>query len=220
MGFKRIVCICTAICFLLSCSIPASAFAASDDAQQSGDAAAPGAAAAGAPADEAGKAETVEKTTDQAIEWYIKEIPMKKEHQKLLWEYCRERKLDYIDMLALISLESNFNEKSSTKKYKGYFQISTAHGPNLSKTLKTPNKPLDGAININWGTAMFSWILADKRVKGLEGKKLRDAALSIYHRGTGGYDRYGLSKSYLEKYYKKRDIICSYIEKADIEKAK
>jgi hypothetical protein len=144
--------------------------------------------------------------------WYSSKIPMKKEHQKLLWDYCKKRNIDYIDMLALISLESNFNEKCSTKKYKGYFQISTSHGPNLSKTLKTANKPLDGAININWGTALYSWTLADKRVKGLEGRKQRDVALSIYQRGSGGYDKYGLSKSFLSKYYKKRDIIVSYFK--------
>lgn len=145
--------------------------------------------------------------------WYSAKNPMKKEHQKLLWDYCKKRGVDYIDMLALIDLESNFEENCSTKKYKGYFQISTSHGPNLSKTLNTLNKPLDGAININWGTAMYSWILADKRVKNLKDKQKRDAALSIYHRGSGGYDKYGLDKSYLKKYYKKRDIICSWFEK-------
>ena len=143
---------------------------------------------------------------------YISEIPMKKEHQKLLWDYCKTRELDYIDMLALIALESNFNEKCSSGRYKGYFQISSSHGTNLSKTLKTPNKPLDGAVNINWGTAMFSWILADKRVEGLEGKKLRDTALSIYQRGTGGYDRYGINSSYLKKYYKKWSKVAAYFE--------
>lgn len=144
--------------------------------------------------------------------WYRAEIPMKKEHQKLLWECCSERKLDYIDMLALISLESNFNEKCSSGKYKGYFQISSAYAANMSKTLKTANKPLDGAVNIRWGTALYSWILADKRVVDLEGKKQRDAALSIYQRGSGGYDRYGINKSYLSKYYKKRGIIEAYFE--------
>jgi hypothetical protein len=137
---------------------------------------------------------------------------MKKEHQKLLWNYCKARGVDYIDMLALIGLESNFYEKSSHKIYKGYFQISSKHGANLAKTLKTANKPLDGAININWGTAMYSWILADKRVKGLDGKKQRDAALSIYQRGTGGYDKYGINKKFLTQYYKKRNLIVSYFE--------
>ncbi len=145
--------------------------------------------------------------------WYLPQIPMKKEHQKLLWDYCEKRGIDYIDMLALIYVESNFYEKCSSGKYKGYFQISSSRHKSLAATLKTANKPLDGAININWGTAIYSWILADKRVKGLKGQKLRDAALSIYQRGTGGYDRYGVNKSYLKIYYKKRDLIVSYFKK-------
>lgn len=144
--------------------------------------------------------------------WYCSRIPMKKEHQKLLWDCCNELGLDYIDMLALISLESNFNEKCSNGKYKGYFQLSADHGPKLSKILGTENKPLDGTINIKWGTTFYSWILQDKRVKDKEGKEKRDIALSIYQRGSGGYDRLGLSKSYLAKYYKKRDIIVSYFD--------
>jgi len=144
--------------------------------------------------------------------WYCPDIPMKKEHQKLLWECCRERGLDYIDMLALIALESNFQEKCSNGKYKGYFQISSDHGPKLSKQLNTKNDPLDGAVNIIWGTAFYSWILDDERVKGLEGKEKRDVALSIYQRGPGGYDKYGKNKKYLEKYYQKRDMIVELFE--------
>ncbi len=144
--------------------------------------------------------------------WYRPQIPMKKEHQKLLWDCCKERGLDYIDMLALISLESNFDEKCSNGKFKGYFQLSSDHGPELSKTLGTENKPLDGEINIKWGTAFYSWILLDKRVRDLDESQKRDVALSIYQRGPGGYDKNGINKKYLEKYYKKRNIIVSYFE--------
>lgn len=147
--------------------------------------------------------------------WYREKIPMKKEHQKLLWDYSKLRGLDYIDMLALISTESNFNEKSSTGRYKGYFQISTGNAANLAKTLKTPNTPLDGAVNINWGTAMFSWIMQDKRVVNLESAKKRDVALSIYNRGTGGYDKYGLSTKFLNVYYKKRALVAAYFTKTN-----
>lgn len=144
--------------------------------------------------------------------WYRSQIPMKKEHQKLLWDCCQNRKLDYIDMLALVSLESNFSETCVSGTHMGYFQISKANAANLSKTLNTENKPLDGAININWGTTFYSWILADDRVKGLEDKALRDAALSIYQRGSGGYDKYGLSNGFLKKYYIKRDKILAYFK--------
>ena len=122
-------------------------------------------------------------------------------------------------MLALISTESCFNEKCSSGKYKGYFQISTSNAANLSKTLKTLNKPLDGTININWGTAMYSWILADKRVKDItDVKKKRDVALSIYQRGTGGYDKYGLSTTFLKRFYKMRSAVCAYFEDKTVKK--
>lgn len=144
--------------------------------------------------------------------WYRNQNPMKKEHQKLLWEYCKKRDLNYIDMLTLIYTESNFDEKCSTGRYYGYFQISKVNCANLSEKLKTKNKPLDGDININWGTAMYRWILADKRVKDLEGNKKRDVALSIYQRGSGGYDKYGISKSFLKVFYKKRAKVCGWFE--------
>lgn len=173
-----------------------------------------------APADEAAENTAVpqEEVKDEDAAkneediWYRKQNPMKKEHQKLLWDYCEKRDLDYIDMLALIYTESNFNEKTSTGKHHGYFQISTGNCANLAETLKTKNKPLDGAININWGTAMYGWILADKRVKGLKEEKKRDAALSIYQRGTGGYDKYGISTSFLKIFYKKRAIVSKWFE--------
>ncbi len=68
-------------------------------------------------------------------------------------------------------------------------------------------------MNIVWGTAFYSWILVDKRVQDLEGQEKRDVALSIYQRGAGGYDRYGLNQKYLDKYYKKRDMILALFEK-------
>ncbi len=153
------------------------------------------------------------KAGDEEHLWYRKQNPMKKEHQKLLWDYCKQRNIGYIDMLALIYTESNFKEKCTTGKHYGYFQISSGNCKNLSKTLKTQNKPLDGAININWGTAMYSWILEDKRVKSLTGKKQRDVALSIYQRGSGGYDKKGISTSFLKVYYKKWDKVNEWFEK-------
>lgn len=144
--------------------------------------------------------------------WYCARIPLKKEYQKILWDFCRERNLDYYDMLALIALESNFDEKCVSKngRYKGLFQISSIHYEELSKQLNTPKDPLNGAVNINWGTALYSWILKDKRVINLEGKEKRDVALSIFNRGAGGYDRKGLAVTYLKVFYNRRSMIESY----------
>ncbi len=160
------------------------------------------------------KEDTKDKDDEEDKEdlWYRSQNPMKKEHQKLLWEYCKKRKIDYIDMLALIYTESGFDEKCSTGKFYGYFQISKGNCANLATTLKTKNKPFDGAININWGTYMYSGILADKRVKDLEGKKQRDVALSIYQRGSSGYDKYGISTKFLKVFYQKRAKVCKWFE--------
>jgi hypothetical protein len=208
----KAACFITAICFIMSCLTALPAFASSTDPKAAaGDSAGPAPDPTTTPPPEV--KEDPKPQDDESL-WYSGKISMKKEHQKLLWDYCKKRNLDYIDMLSLIYVESNFNEKCSSGKYKGYFQISTAHGPNMSKTLNTENKPLDGAININWGTALYSWILADKRVYDLEGQAKRDAALSIYQRGAGGYDKYGLSKSFLKRFYAKRTIVCSYFEQA------
>ncbi|HEX2947546.1 MAG TPA: hypothetical protein VHT96_16535 [Clostridia bacterium] len=152
------------------------------------------------------------KVNDESL-WYNPKIPMKKAYQELLWENCQEKELDYIDMLALISVESNFNEKCTTGKCKGYFQISSIHFTDLSKLLKTPNKPLDGTVNIKWGTTMYNWALHDKRTKGLTGKKLRDVALAIYQRGTGGYDHYGINRKYLARFYEEREMVLSWFKK-------
>lgn len=151
--------------------------------------------------------------TDDESLWHCKQIPMTKAHQKLLWDYCKKRNLDYIDMLSLVYLESGFSERAANSRYKGYFQISSANAANIAKTLKIKNKPLDGAININMGTALFSWILLDKRVKNLKGDKKREVALSIYKLGTGGYDKHGISKSYVSKFYKKKSTVSSYFKK-------
>lgn len=107
-------------------------------------------------------------------------------------------------MLALIYTESNFNEKCSTGNCYGYFQISKGNCASLATTLKTKNAPFDGNININWGTATYSWILADERVKKAKESKKRDVALSIFQRGTAGYDKRGINNKFLKAYYQKR----------------
>lgn len=140
--------------------------------------------------------------------WYRSQNPMKKDHQKILWENSKRNGLDYIDMLALVATESNFDEKCiAAKRYYGYFQIGKGHFANLAHSLTTENAPLDGAVNIRWGTAMVGWIMADKRVTSLEPEKRRDAALSIYQRGPAGYDRYGVNEKYLVRFYKKRAMV-------------
>lgn len=156
---------------------------------------------------------TIKKQIEDESLWYTNKIPMPKAHQKLLWDYCKNRKLNYIDMLSLIFLESGFNQKATNGKYKGYFQISPKNTANIAKTLKIQNKPLDGAINLNMGTTLFSWILADKRVKNIKGDKKMEVALSIFQRGTGGYESRGISNSFVNKFKAKKKIVSSYFKK-------
>ncbi len=146
--------------------------------------------------------------------WYSARNPMPKAHQQLLHEFCRKNGIGYLDMLALIGTESGFNEKCvSVKKYYGYFQIGKGHFADLAASLKTKNAPLDGAVNIQWGTAMFGWIMADPRVTKLPAEKRLDAALSIYQRGPIGYDRYGVNKKFLARFYKKRAMVAAWYGK-------
>lgn len=222
----KLTCSILAICFVANCLTAVSAYAVQVDQNQQVQSApakepastvtpqtTPAPAAPQNPADaKVSKAPATPAPDNTEKLWYSSKISMKKEHQKLLWDYCQKRNLDYTDMLALISTESNFQEKSSDGPYKGYFQVSKTNAANLAKCLKIANTPLDGAININMGTSIFSSILQNKRVKGLTGKKRRDVALSIYQRGVGGYDKRGINYRFLKAYYKRRDKISSYFK--------
>lgn len=144
--------------------------------------------------------------------WYSKKLPLKKEYQKLLYDYCKKRGLEYMDMLSVIALESNFNVTSRSRVYNGLFQISSRNSKQLSEKLKIPNNPMNGKININMGTEMFRQIIIDKRVKNLKGKLKTDTMLSIFNRGTGGFDRYGLNKKFLDVFYKKKTQMLVYFK--------
>ena len=151
---------------------------------------------------------TAKPPVDDESVWYRSQNPMKKEHQKILWENAKRNRIDYLDMLALVYTESNFVETCvASKRFYGYFQISKGHFADLAYSLQTENAPLNGAINIRWGTAMYGWIMASKRVQSLAPEKRRDAALSIYNRGPIGFDRYGPSKPFLARFYQKRAIV-------------
>ena len=150
----------------------------------------------------------VKPPVDDESVWYRSRNPMKKEHQKILWENARRNRIDYLDMLALVYTESNFNETCvASRRFYGYFQISKGHFADLAYSLQTKNAPLDGAVNIRWGTAMYGWIMESKRVQSLAPEKRLDAALSIYNRGPIGYDRHGLSKAFLARFHQKRAIV-------------
>lgn len=159
-----------------------------------------------------GKAKTVKAKIVKSSEsqWYRSSIPLKKDYQKLLWELSNKNGLNYIDMLSVISLESSYDESCSCGKSKGLFQISSGYATYYAKKLKIPNKPLVGSINIKMGIALFADIYKDKRVKYKKGNNKLEVALSVFNKGTGGYEKYGLAKRFLRIFYKKKTKISKY----------
>lgn len=131
---------------------------------------------------------------------YDSEIPMPEDHQKYLYNLCKERGLDYKKALAVIKHESVYDpsEVSETNDY-GYFQVNVVNHKDLSKALNTPNKPLDPYVNINWGTYMLSDLYDYWKKKGVSGSDLDDYVWSSYNRGIGGFKEHGKATKYIAK---------------------
>lgn len=137
---------------------------------------------------------------------YNTSIPMPKEHQEYLYNKCKERGLDYLKTLAIISLESNFNNStvSGTNDY-GYMQINKANHNHLSKTLGTGNNPKDPYVNINWGTYMLEDLYSYWRNQGISEElsagnvftPLDKYVMSSYNKGIAGFKRYGMAVRYI-----------------------
>lgn len=134
--------------------------------------------------------------------FYIKQIPMSYKEQEYLYNLCVKRGLDYKEMLAFIKSESSFNKKAKGGNNYGYFQINKLHHANLAKKLKVRNAPFDPYVNMNWGTYMISDLYTKYKKKGLKGTNLKNAVLSAYNKGEGGYARTGKAVSYIKKHNK------------------
>lgn len=140
---------------------------------------------------------------------YVEKIPMPLKEQKYLFEKVRDRGLDYEETLATIMQESDFSSSIVDSGNYGYFQINKVNHASLAKTLGTDNDPLDPYVNINWGTYMLSNLYKKYAETGLEGRELKEAVLSAYNKGEGGYKRTGKAT----KYIKKHDQALAYIQK-------
>lgn len=132
--------------------------------------------------------------------YYVKGISMPAAQQKYLYNLSKQRGLNYAEMLAFIKHESSFNPKARGGSNYGYFQINKVNHARLTKTLKTKNAPFDPYVNMNWGTYMISDLYKKYQRKGLRGTALKNAVLSAYNRGEGGYAKYGVAKSYVNKH--------------------
>ena len=131
---------------------------------------------------------------------YNPNIPMPKEHQEYLYKLCKERGLDYLNTLAVLKHESQFNSKevSKTGDY-GYMQINKINHKELSKTLNTPNTPLDPYVNLNWGTYLLQKAYSYWTEAGKTGRELYECALSTYNKGLNGFKKYGKAVEYIKK---------------------
>lgn len=158
---------------------------------------------------------------DQFI--YLNNIGMAKEHQEFLYNLCKEKKIDYLKVLAIIKHESQFNSQkiSKTGDY-GYMQINKGNHKHLAKTLNTPNKPLDPHINIKWGTYMLddlyvSWRkqgISDKTKEGEVFSKLDRYVLSSYNKGVAGFKKYGEATKYIKRVEQEYLYLKNLINKA------
>jgi len=131
---------------------------------------------------------------------YTDKIPMPYKQQEYLYNLTKKRGLDYKDTLAVIMLESTFRPNVVASNNYGYFQVNKVNHARLAKTLGTKNAPLDPYVNMNWGTFMLAELKTKFEKKGLKGTALKEAMLSAYNRGEGGYKKYGKATHYLNKH--------------------
>lgn len=131
---------------------------------------------------------------------YSEALPLPYEHQEYLYSLCIDYGLDYEKALAVMEHESKFdpNAIGATSDF-GYFQINAINHEWLSKTLSTPNDPLDPYVNIQWGTYMLDYLYDYWEEKGLTSVALEDAVLSSYNKGITGFQRTGKATTYINK---------------------
>lgn len=131
---------------------------------------------------------------------YNDKLPMPREHQEYLYNLCKERNLDYLKTLAVLKHESQFdvNSVNAGGDY-GYMQVNKVNHKDLTSKLKTPNKPLDAYVNMNWGTHLLKEAYSYWENKGLSGINLEESALSTYNKGLGGFKKHGKAVSYIGK---------------------
>lgn len=151
------------------------------------------------------KKKVEEGTVDSGF-YHIEGISMPKEHQRYLYDLCIERDLDYLKVMAVISLESNFKQDliSKTNDY-GYMQINIVNHKRLSGILSRGNGPLDPYVNLNWGTYLLEELYnawekenVDSTVKdGEVFSKLDKYVMSSYNKGLTGFKRGGMATRYI-----------------------
>lgn len=131
---------------------------------------------------------------------YSKKVPLPKAQQQYVYKLSKSRGLNYKETLATMWHESSMRAKARGGSNYGYFQINKVNHKGLARITKTKNKPYDPYVNINWGTYMLSDLTKKYKKKGYKGNALKDAVLSAYNKGEGGFKKYGKAKSYIAKH--------------------
>ena len=138
---------------------------------------------------------------------YSSKVPLTKSQQKYLYDLCVKRGLDYKHTLAVIKHESNFKAKAKGGSNYGLFQINKVNHKHLTKVTKTKNSPYDVKVNMNWGTYMLSDLKKKYAKKGYKGTALREAYLSAYNRGEGGFAKYGKATAYIKRHNQAYNVV-------------
>lgn len=132
------------------------------------------------------------------------DIPMPIEHQKFLYQLCKENDLDYIKTLAILKHESQFQSnlthknKNGTTDY-GYMQINTVNVKDYSQVLGLANNPLDPYINLRMGVHALSTLKGGYEHQGQSGRQLYESVQSAYNKGVYGYKKHGKATRYIQR---------------------
>ena len=126
-------------------------------------------------------------------------------HQKYLYYLTTNRGLNYKKTLAILKHESQFNANEINGNDYGYMQINKGNHKGLSKTLNTPNTPLNPYVNLFWGTYMLrnlydTWEkegISNESIEGSAFTKLDRYVLSSYNKGVAGFKKNGEATNYI-----------------------
>lgn len=148
--------------------------------------------------------------------YYLPDIPLSEDLQKYIYNLSKQNDLNYIDILALISVESNFNPKLTHKNTNGttdygLFQINSCNIDNFRKQLNIKGDILDPYNNTRMGIYELSNLSNRWSSSKEDIEQHRIDVLSSYNKGYTGYRRNGKAVRYLERHTRERIRITDII---------
>lgn len=148
-------------------------------------------------------------------------IKMPAEHQKYLYYLTTNRGLHYKKTLAILKHESQFNMNVIAVNDYGYMQINQPNHAWLSKSLNTPNMPLNPYVNMFWGTFMLEDLYQHWEREGIKPTPIAGSpftvldkyVMSSYNKGITGFKTHGEATSYIGKVEKELYLIDSWLKR-------